>query len=452
MITNTRRPAVAGTFYTDDPTRLQQQVDEYLSCAKPSHNVPKAIIAPHAGYMYSGPIAGSAYAAIVPLRNVVKRVVLLGPAHRVYVNGVAATTAHWFASPLGKIPVDHEVTKRLVHELDFVFYLDDAHAQEHSLEVQLPFLQTVLEQFTLVPFAVGHAQPAKIEQLLDRLWGGPETLIVISSDLSHYHDYRAAQELDRCTTGFIEQQDDTGLTGEHACGQIPISGLLRVSRRKGLAVETLDTRNSGDTAGPRDRVVGYGAYLLHPSAAVSLIAQSDRKRLTDLAMKSIEHGVEHGVPIPVDLNDWPAPLQKRRATFVTLKQQDKLRGCIGTLSANRPLVEDIADNAFAAAFRDPRFSKVTTTDLKDLRAHLSVLSAPEPIEFQSKQELIAQLRPGVDGLIVTEGEHRGTFLPSVWTNIPVPETFLKQLMRKAGLAADYWSDTVRIERYSAESW
>ncbi len=448
----TRQPAVAGTFYTDDPSLLRHQVENYLRDAKPAHHTPKALIAPHAGYVYSGPVAGSAYAAVRSLRNRITRVVLLGPAHRVAVSGVAATSARAFASPLGEVPVDQDTVARLVNELDFLCYMDEAHALEHSLEVHLPFMQIALNEFVLLPFAVGDAHPTQIERLLEALWGGPETLIVISSDLSHYHDYDTARKIDRYTTDRIEQFDPASLTAEHACGQIPVRGLLRSATRHHLQVETLDIRNSGDTAGPRDQVVGYGAYAFYEALPEHSLPEAERTRLTGLAQQSIKHGLDHDDPLPVALEEWPKSSQSVQASFVTLKKNGDLRGCIGSLEATRPLVEDVAHNAFAAAFRDPRFSRVGPEEFLDLHIHISVLSRPEPITFGSQQELIDQLRPGIDGLILTEGNRRGTFLPSVWENIPERNNFLQQLKRKAGLDPGYWSPTVSAARYTTESW
>lgn len=262
-----RPAAVAGMFYDDDPDRLRRDVVGFLGGAvepvADGRPVPKAIIAPHAGYPFSGPVAGQAYATVKPLRRLIKRIVLLGPAHRVHVQGVAASTADAFATPLGDVPVDQRTIRELVREAGFVDYADDAHAMEHSLEVQIPFLQSIFEDFVLLPFAVGDAPPDQVEALLERLWGGEETLIVVSSDLSHYRSYEAAREIDAFTSRQILQLDPDKLTGHHACGFLPISGLLRAAARRNLHCEVLDTRSSGDTAGPRDRVVGYGAYAFY---------------------------------------------------------------------------------------------------------------------------------------------------------------------------------------------
>jgi len=257
-----RAPAVAGQFYPDVPDLLRASVRGYLREAKhdPAAS-PKALIAPHAGYVYSGPIAGSAYARIEPLRDRIERVVLLGPAHRVFVRGLAAPEADSFETPLGSVPIDQDAIARIL-ELPQVGVSSDAHAFEHSLEVQLPFLQEVLGQFSLVPLVVGDATAEQVAEVLEQLWGGEETLIVVSSDLSHYHDYTTASRMDAATSRAIEALRPDAIEEEGACGRIPVQGLLLVAREHHLRAEAIDIRNSGDTAGPRDRVVGYGAYVL----------------------------------------------------------------------------------------------------------------------------------------------------------------------------------------------
>lgn len=258
---NDRHPAVAGTFYPANPKFLHQMLDQYLDDTEMGHKVPKAIIVPHAGYVYSGPIAATAYARLRQAKDQVTRVVIIGPSHRVSFRGMAVSSAETFSTPLGHIPVDEEAVQ-LVAQLPFVQYMDQAHTFEHSLEVQLPFLQETLNDFKIVPIVAGDASPEQVAQVIEALWGGDETLIVISSDLSHYHDYATAKKLDQLTSKRIERQQYELLTGEAACGKVPVSGLLKVARDKSLSVKAIDLRNSGDTAGDKSRVVGYGAYVI----------------------------------------------------------------------------------------------------------------------------------------------------------------------------------------------
>jgi AmmeMemoRadiSam system protein B len=255
-----RQPAVAGSFYPGNPAQLQQAVQHYLAEGRQSTLIPKAIIAPHAGYIYSGPIAGSAYRSLQPRRQQIRRVVLLGPSHHVAFHGLAAPTSTAFRTPLGDIPVDQAAIAGIA-DLPQLSLQDQPHLREHSLEVQLPFLQEAVGSFSLIPLVVGMAVSAAIAEVLERLWGGEETVIVISSDLSHYLPYDGAQQLDLASSRAIEALDDTALGHDSACGRLPINGLLHLARRRGLREETVDLRNSGDTAGDRRRVVGYGAYL-----------------------------------------------------------------------------------------------------------------------------------------------------------------------------------------------
>jgi AmmeMemoRadiSam system protein B len=260
-----RLPAVAGQFYPGDPTQLEGLVRDLLGAARRLEpyrgRSPKALIAPHAGFVYSGPIAASAYATLAAERDSIERIVLLGPSHRVAFRGLAAPSSDAFRTPLGDVPIDREAIDR-VASLPQVSIDDRAHALEHSLEVQLPFLQIVLGDFALAPFAVGDATADEVAEVLDRLWGGPETRIVVSSDLSHYYDYATARRMDAAASHAIEQLDPSGLGRESACGRVPIRGLLVEARRRRLKAKTIDLRSSGDTAGPRDEVVGYGAYAL----------------------------------------------------------------------------------------------------------------------------------------------------------------------------------------------
>ena len=259
MSQNLRPAAVAGMFYPASAAVLAHDVERMLAKAPQLPALrPKAIIAPHAGYVYSGPVAASIYASLEALRGTVRRVVLLGPTHRVAVDGLALPSSAGFMTPLGMIPIDRQAAAS-IEDLPQVVLSDAAHAQEHSLEVQLPFLQAVLGDFSLLPLAVGHASASEVAEVLERLWGGDETLIVISSDLSHYLPYDAAQHVDAETAEHILALDPY-IDHQHACGATPVNGLLLAARQHGLRAKLIDLRNSGDTVGDKSRVVGYGAF------------------------------------------------------------------------------------------------------------------------------------------------------------------------------------------------
>lgn len=255
-----RAPAVAGMFYPGDAPGLREILAECFQAARPVRQSlhPKALVVPHAGYVYSGPVAASAYQLLAPWREVIRRVVLLGPVHRVWVAGLALPGVAAFDTPLGRVALDQAAMDSIAG-LAQVEVSPLAHAQEHSLEVHLPFLQSVLADFRLVPLAVGGASAEAVAQVLERLWGGGETLIVVSSDLSHFLSHAQATSKDAATAQAILHLD-AHLDGEQACGAYPINGLLLAARRRGLAPHLLDLRNSGDTAGDRSRVVGYGAF------------------------------------------------------------------------------------------------------------------------------------------------------------------------------------------------
>lgn len=453
MTNDVRPPAVAGSFYPCDPARLVRDVDAFLDAAPaPAGEVPKAIIVPHAGYVYSGAVAATAYRALAPARRRIRRVVLLGPAHRVAVRGLALPGATHFATPLGEIPIDQALVER-VRELPQVVIHPRCHAPEHALEVQLPFLQRVLDEFTLLPLVVGQATADEVAEVLREVWGGPETLIVISSDLSHYLPYSVATEVDRSTASLILHGQPT-LTHDQACGATPVNGLLTALRGGTFETQLVDLRNSGDTAGPRDQVVGYVAVLFSEREEATVDEEPHLGRaLVELARDAIDAAVAGHVPrrAPRDRHT-EARLDAVGAVFVTLKEDGQLRGCIGSLEATRPLRDDVAANAVAAALHDPRFAPLTADELPHVDVEVSLLSAAEPMSAKNEAEALAALRPGVDGVVLEHDRHRATFLPQVWEQLASPRDFLAHLKRKAGLPADYWAPDLRLSRYTVRKW
>jgi AmmeMemoRadiSam system protein B/AmmeMemoRadiSam system protein A len=457
-----RAPAAAGTFYPADPAQLESTVATLVRDAAPLERreapddaLPKALVVPHAGFIYSGATAAAAYSRLRRLRGTIRRVVLLGPAHRVALRGLAIPESLAMSTPLGTIPIARRALDEL-GDLPQVRRSDHAHALEHSLEVQLPFLQHVLGDFELVPLVVGSATDAEIAEVIERLWGGDETLIVVSSDLSHYYDYSTAKRMDEATCAAIEAMAPERIGEESACGRAPLRGLLCAARSHGLEVHTLDLRNSGDTAGDRAQVVGYGAWSLSRPAEPRTGQAAEREhdlatddaQLLDLARRAIEHGLEFGVPPSIDAGGLAAALREPGACFVTLRSPDgALRGCIGSLQATRLLAEDVVHNAFAAAFRDPRMKPVSAAELQSLRVELSLLGPLERIAATSFEDLVSKLRPGRDGLVLEDAGQRGTLLPQVWSDLPSPKEFAGTVWKKAGLPPTHWSSTTRAFRY-----
>jgi AmmeMemoRadiSam system protein B/AmmeMemoRadiSam system protein A len=449
-----RPAAVAGMFYPGDAETLGRDVRAMLAAASAPAGMPapKAIIVPHAGFVYSGPIAAAAYSRLAPARHTITRVVLIGPAHRVAFAGIAVSMADGFDTPLGRVPVDKQAVARIA-TLPGVGGLDQAHAQEHSLEVQLPFLQLALDHFSLVPMVAGTVDPEKVAAVIDALWGGTETLIVISSDLSHYLDYAAARRMDGDTCSAIEKLDPSPIGFDQACGRIGVAGLLAVAKRRGLAVETLDLRNSGDTAGPRDRVVGYGAWAFTDLATVAAPSFEEAiyaagPTLLALARDSLTLATRTGGALAVP-DHLPPVLRAPGGAFVTLKRNGMLRGCIGSPTAWRSLAEDVIDNAVKAGQNDPRFARVTEAELDGLEISVAVLTPHQAMAVPDEASLLAQLRPRVDGLLIKDGPHSALFLPAVWEQLPNPADFLRELKKKAGLAPGHWSPHFRAWRFQA---
>jgi hypothetical protein len=445
----TRPAAVAGAFYPGDPRALAAEVEELLDGVErfePRFVAPKALIVPHAGYIYSGPVAAAAYEEVAPLRDTVGRVVLLGPVHRVPVRGLALPAAEEFETPLGRIPLDLAATRSL-SGLGQVVTSAAAHAEEHSLEVQLPFLQKVLGEFSLVPLAVGDASPGEVAEVIERLWGGPETLIVLSTDLSHYHGYDEARRIDRSTITRIASFA-TDLGHEEACGATPLNGLLHVGRARGLSIRLLAACNSGDTAGGKGRVVGYSAFALQEGAVVS--SEAAGHTLVAIARGSIAHALGIARQRPALAGEpW---LARVAATFVTLVKEQQLRGCMGSLAAERPLGEDVAENALAAAFRDPRFTRLTAEEWGRCEVEVSLLSAAKPMRFADEADLFAQLRAGEDGVILEHEGRRATYLPQVWEGLPDKRRFLEELRKKAGIPDSTPLARCKISRYRVVKW
>ncbi|MSP92639.1 MAG: AmmeMemoRadiSam system protein B [Myxococcales bacterium] len=473
----TRLPAVAGQFYparAEDCTALIERC--FAERIRREVPPPKAVIVPHAGWVYSGPIAATAYASLLPLRGHVTRVVLLGPSHRFALRGWALPEADTWRTPLGDLPIDTAGVDVLANRPGVV-RSDAVHAQEHSLEVHLPFLQHVLGSFRLLPVAVGDLPASTCADLLGAVWGGSETLIVVSSDLSHYHTAAEARRRDAGTTAQVEALDPA-IDGEQACGCRPLAGLLVAARARGLQARAIDVRNSSETAGDALRVVGYGSYLLWPAGTSGIPAlgssgqtstpavdgprfmPSQRRKLTGLALAAIRQGLtsrglatagaRHGVPDDAGSSD--AWLREPAATFVTVEVDGELHGCIGNLSPQMPLSESVAHNAHAAAFHDPRSHALTAAEFARATFKVSVLSPLRPLAVVDRADLERMLRPGIDGVVIRSGRCSGTFLPIVWEVLPEPRAFVTALWRKAGLPAGSWPADLEVLVYGSEAW
>lgn len=438
----THGPVVAGSFYPAEPQTLRDRV-EHMIAAAPVEGVatPKALILPHAGHRFCGSLLGSGVSA---LGSGVRRVIVLGPSHHHRFQGVALPDAGAVATPMGPVPITPGVP-------DGVQVLDAAHDREHAIEVILPFLQARLTDFTVLPLVVGEIAPDRLVTLIDSLWGGTETVFAISTDLSHHLPRQQAEQTDLGTARSIERFGGFQPDPRQACGHRPLGAFLTVARRRGLRLTRLGLTTSANAMPQAERVVGYGAWMAH-DAETARLSDRHRRILLRTAAQAIAGRAANGRTPKVDLRTYPLPLQTEMASFVTLTCDGRLRGCIGSLAAHRPLAEDVATNAVKAAFEDHRFDPVHHGDLAGLMLEISILSAPAPMRFTSEQDLLRQLVPGTDGLILRDGRRSGTFLPKVWAQLETPQTFLNGLKVKAGLPRDHWSDTVQILRYRTETF
>ena len=435
-----RPPALAGSLYPAETTELAARIAELLAAgvrAEPRLGWPKALIVPHAGLQYSGSIAAAAFAEWQRGWRHIRRVILVGPAHRSAISGIALPAADAFATPLGQVAVDRSAEAQLA-DLAFVSQSAKAHAWEHSLEMQLPFLQHLLESFAIVPLAVGDATPQQVAEVLGRLWGGPETVIALSTDLSHFHARAEAIALDDHTAErILALQDD--IHAEEACGATALNGLLLAAHSQRLVIRRVAQGTSADAAGDPQAVVGYGAFALDEQ---DVTGTAPGRHLLALARQAIAHRLGLAQQ-PHPTRWWLAGVG---ATFVTLKQHGQVRGCVGTLEPRWPLGEDLLANAVHAAFDDPRFSPVDQTDWPEISVEVQVLSAPEPMTFADEADLLRQLQPHVDGLILECEGRRGAFLPHLWEEWPRKRQFLDHLRKSAGCNGHAPLRTCRIWR------
>ncbi len=460
-----RQPVFAGRFYPQDPERLHRLLSALDARAMgtpvqvPAGRTLKAVVMPHAGYIYSGWTA--AHVGHVLRGRRFDKVIVVAPDHRVGLRNAVISDVDAYQTPLGRIRL-HPDAGRLRRHHPLFGFSHRSDIQEHSLEVVLPFLQYYLGVFELVPIVLG---PVDIDRLADALTPllDDETLIVISSDLSHYLPYEKARGRDRETLNLISglAVDALGRRENCACGKIPLQLLMTLARRLEWEPALLHYANSGDTAGDKKRVVGYAALAFYGDAHRSgagkptELSQDQGALLVNLARQTITAALHDDPPdaaAEARLADAPVFAQ-RRGNFVTLQTHGRLRGCIGNLVADEPLSASVPRNALKAAFRDPRFPPLVVDELESLSVSVSVLSAPIRLRYRDADDLLERIVPHRDGVILQQGAARATFLPQVWDQLPEPEAFLSALCRKAGLRPDSWlRERLIVHTYRAQSF
>jgi AmmeMemoRadiSam system protein B/AmmeMemoRadiSam system protein A len=446
-----RKPAFAGSFYPDTPEELSAFIERLVSRAKsdhvnhPPHTSLKALIIPHAGYIYSAWTAVHISSAVNG--NRFSRIIVMGPDHRIGFEGCAVSDAAAWETPLGRIRLD-ERADRLRRNKALFRAIPVSDRLEHSVEVVLPYLQYFFKKFELIPIVCGRGRDlaemtaAALDPLMDQ-----NTLVVASSDLSHYLPYQEAIEKDHETIeSILTLNADKLIKRENAaCGKVPILVLIDMARRHHWQPVLLHYSNSGDTAGDHSRVVGYasiafygGSPMKNHTGSLQSLNERQGQTLVKLARQTISQKLGKR-PIKVDpdaLKD--SALQEKRGTFVTLTIDKQLRGCIGNLEARDSIAAGVERNAVNAAFHDPRFSPLKADELDRVDIEVSILTEPRPLEYRDSNELISKLRVNVDGVILQKGSAGATFLPQVWEQLPRPEKFLSHLCMKAGLPADTW--------------
>ncbi|MYM56928.1 AmmeMemoRadiSam system protein B [Thalassovita mangrovi] len=440
----------AGMFFPAESGALSAAVAEHLKSAETAAPAgaaeARAIVSAHAGYPYSGRFAGASFGAVgwVPAR-----VVVLSPSHRHLFRGIAFPSQAVFATPIGALRIDRDACAAL-DAAGLAHEEDAAHDNEHGIETQLPFIRTLWPEARIVPLVCGDVPAEQVAAAIDVL-DGPETLFVLSSDLSHFLPQLEASEKDAETAELLETGNWQDLTPYHACGAKGIQGWLLSRAGQGAKALRLDLGDSADTSGDRSRVVGYGAWGFYPIDAAMLNgdAQAD---LLGLAYDAIAGRLAGCPAAAADPGRAAIPLQTRAASFVTLTQNGQLRGCIGSVAARRALARDVAENAIGAAFRDPRFMPVTAGELPELRIKVAVLSKAQDMQVYSEEDALTRIEPGLDGLILSSAGRRGLFLPAVWESLPDPRDFLTSLKQKAGLPRQHWAEDLTLQRFRVESF
>lgn len=447
-----RFPEVAGGFYPANPQdALNALKAAFANTHDPEIKNPKVLVLPHAGWNFCLSIMAEGLRAIHANRAKFKKVVLIGPAHRVAFKGIATTSNGAWKTPFGDVGVDIATLNTLIRAKK-VNVADHCFAKEHSLEVILPAIQKIIPEFQLIPLLVGEASETELDSLIEAVWGGQETLIIVSSDLSHFHTSQAASEIDKNTRINIETYKHIAIGSKEACGHRALNAVLRACEKRDFRLTALDVRHSGLITGDNSRVVGYGAFVGEP-AIYAQLPQADRQHLINTAIQALDMASQMGKMPNFKIDGYLKPhFAAMRATFVTLKCEGKLRGCIGSLIPHRSLLLDVATNAVKAGFQDPRFKPMTKEELANATIDVSILSHPQTISFKNEADLLRQIRPDVDGLILRDGNKSGLFLPSVWESYPKAQDFFTGLKRKAGLPDSHWSNTLTVQRYTAEKF
>ena len=438
-ITRIKEPSVAGTFYSADKKFLEKQICEFKKNSRNQYtNTTRAVIVPHAGLVYSGRLA---YEGISQLDKHLKNIFIFAPAHRVAIEGLGTTSYDVWRTTLGDIKINKLITNELISKFG-VKLTDNALAPEHAIEVEIPFIQTEFQDVKIIPILMGKVDPVKVYQIISYYYKNPENGFIISSDLSHYLPDDTAKRVDNYTAQHIETCSEDNFTHELACGATGILGLMKFAKENNYSLIRIDMTNSSSSTFDKERVVGYGTWFLYEGERNDFI----KKYYSDFILNLSREAIKNSSVKPSEIT-YPQVLSEYGAVFVTLEKNGNLRGCIDSIIPHRTLIEDIITNAQNAAYKDPRFNPVQKKEIDELSIAVSLLSYPVPMQFKDEDDLLNQIRPNIDGIIIKDGNYQAVYLPSVWEQIPDKKDFLNSLKVKAGMSPNHFSKSFEAYRF-----
>jgi AmmeMemoRadiSam system protein B/AmmeMemoRadiSam system protein A len=439
-----KESAIAGSFYPAEKENLEKLIEFFKAQSKNYYadRKARAVIVPHAGLVFSGRVA---YEGIEQLDKNIENIFIIAPAHKVAFEGLALTSyTHW-ETPLGKVKINRSICKDLVKNHNAQIK-DDAFEPEHSAEIEVPIIQTLFEKAKIIPVLVGKEDPEAIEKILEEYYPDKKNGFVISSDLSHFLTDDKAKNLDNLTAQMIETGNVNGFRYEQACGAVGVVGLVMYANKNKYSLIRIDMTNSSSTTGDKSRVVGYGSWFMFEDSKSKYLEKYCSQFMIDMVKIVINSAFERNKNITIN---YPQIFDEYGACFVTLEKEDRLRGCIGSIIAHQPLVNDLVNNAKNAAFKDFRFKPVSQDEVKDLKVAISILTHPVKIEFKSEKDLLKKISAKKDGIIIKDGNHQAVYLPSVWEQLPEKSEFLNSLKVKAGLSEDYFSENFEAYKFAA---
>ena len=437
-----KEPSVAGSFYTADAQELETQIKTFTKENKNEYEYKtRAVIVPHAGLIYSGRLA---YEGISQINSNVKNIFIFAPAHRVGFDGIALSSFDKWKTPLGEIDLNQNICRELTEKYNAKFF-DEAIAPEHSIEIEIPIIQTLFNDIKIVPILIGRSDYKIIFDIINEYYKNTENGFIVSSDLSHFLTDEKAKKLDNKTAQMIESGNIDEFKYEQACGALGILGLVEFANKNNYSLIRIDMTNSSETNHDKSSVVGYGCWFLYEGDKNEFIKKYYSDFVINIAKCTLESSFSNE---KITIN-YPQVLDEFGACFVTLEKSGQLRGCIGSIIAHQPLITDLEQHAKDAAFNDYRFNPVIENELKDIKVAISLLTEPKKMEFSDEEDLLNKMVPNIDGIIIKDGQYQAVYLPVVWEQLPDKKDFLNSLKMKAGLLPTHFSKTFEAYRFES---